>query len=231
MKKIVTAISLLAGATVGYSQGVLNWSDSVSAAGGLPAFSITVWVGGSETPGGGGSPNNTSIDSPPGTATYTGAPAAGAGYEIGLYDATGANPSAGAANLAAALAAGTPIATSIFLTGGGAGTWNLNASDPATDPLNASGTGVYVELAAWSTADGATTYAQALAEGPTIATGTSGPSTGTTSLGGGGSPPATPGTLAGIGLQDFIVSIPEPSTIALSVMGASAFLMRLRRKQ
>jgi hypothetical protein len=227
MKKLVIAIGLLAGATAGYTQGVVNWTDEVSAAGGLPAFSITIWGPGVFTPGTGSSPNNTSADSPPGTATYTGAPLSGTGFEVGLYDGT----SAGA--VAIAVAGGTPIGTSTFLTGADAGTWNLNSSLTASDPLNPSGTGVFVELAAWSTAIGApTTYAAALADGDAV--GLSGVSTGTTTLGGGGSPPATPGTLAGIGIQDFQLSttvVPEPSTIALGVIGASTFLLRLRRKQ
>src|SRR5580658_9364010 len=216
MKKLAITISLLAGATVGYSQGVVNWSDYAPASGGLSAFSIEVF-----SPGTGG-PGNTSADLPPGTATYTGAPVS-AGYEIGLYDATTSG------GLATALA-GTPLAVVTFTTANSfPGRWDVSGGLNAADPSNPSGTAVFIELAAWSTADGATSYAQALSQG--VQTGLSGPSTGTTLLGGGGTPPATPGTLAGIGLQSFAVSIPEPSTIALGVIGASTFLLRLRRKQ
>ena len=210
-------ISLLAGATVGYSQGVVNWSDYAPASGGLTAFSIEVFAPGS------GGPGNTAADLPPGSATYTGAPV-GAGYEIGLYDATTSG------GLASALL-GLPLATDTFTTANSfPGRWDVSGGLNAADPSNPSGTAVFIELAAWSTADGASSYAQALSEG--VAAGVSGASSGTTVLGGGGTPPATAGTLAGIGLQSFSVgSVPEPSTIALGVIGASTYLLRLRRKQ
>lgn len=225
MKKLAITIGLLAGATAGYSQGQLNWTDYVSADSSshppIPAFSIEIWGAGTETPGTGTYPNNTANDLPAGSATYSGTQL-GAGFEIGLYDSTTPVVSL----------VGTPLAVDTFTTANSApGIWDFSGSLTATDPLNASGTAVYVELAAWSTAQGATSYAQALAQG--VAAGASGASTGTTVLGGGGSPPATPGTLTGIGLQDFQLTstIPEPSTVALGVIGASTFLMRLRRKQ
>jgi len=224
MKKLAITISLLAGATVGYSQGVLNWSDYVPANSttGLPAFSITVF----SAPPGGAEQNlgNTSVDLPPGNAHYTGTPLTGAGNEIGLYVGTSASA------VQNAVSSGTPIATDSFAAGSGG--WDFTGSLSATDAASPSGTGVFVELAAWSTAVGSpTSYASALSHGD--AAGVSSVSTGTAPLGGGGSPPATPGTLAGIGITDFSLATaaPEPSTIALGVIGASAFLMRLRRKQ
>jgi hypothetical protein len=224
MKKLVITLSLLAGATAGYSQGQLNWSDYQGAAGGLPAFSISVFEGTAGGPSGG--PGNTSSDLPPGTATYTGAPLSAAGEMIGLYDGTTA---AAAQN---AVATGTPIATDTFNNGNAfPGRWDVTGSLTATDGANPSGTAVFVELAAWS--GGFSSYAAALASG-TASTGLSGVSSGSTTLGGGGTPPAVSGTLAGIGLQSFSLvpaPTPEPSTIALGVIGASTFLMRLRRKQ
>jgi len=227
MKKLVITLSLLAGVTAAYSQGQINWSDyqpaNNTSSPPLPAFLITVWTPGTETSGTGSVPNNTANDLPAGTATYTGQPA-GAGYEVGLYVDT--SPTA----VANDVATGTPVTTLPFGTGANAGGWDFSGTLFQFVPGIASGTAVYVELAAWSTADGATSYSQALSQ--QVAAGTSGASTGTTVLGGGGSPPATPGTLAGIGLQDFQLStIPEPSTIALGVIGASTFLLRLRRKQ
>jgi len=220
-------MSLLAGATLGYSQGVVNWSDyqpannSVTPA--LPAFLITVWGPGTETPGTSGPVNNTSGDLPAGNATYSGAALSGSAFEVGLYVDTSA------AAVQADILSGTPTATAPFLTGSDAGGWDFSGGFNATVPTLASGTAVFAGLAAWSTADSATSYAMALSQG--VATGFE-VSTGTTTLGGGGSPPATPGTLAGIGIQDFQLStttIPEPSTIALGVMGASALLFRRRK--
>jgi len=226
MKKLVITISLLAGATVGYSQGIINWTDYDAAIShpATPAFSITIF--GPATAGAAAinTAGNTANDFPAGTATYAGA-ALASGYTVGLYADTSA------AAVAADVASGTPVATSAFQTGANAGTWSFATALDAAVPGLASGTSVYVELAAWSDATGSpTSYASALAHGDLA--GTSLVSSGTTTLGGGGSPPATPGTLAGIGITDFTIgtAVPEPSTIALGIMGASAFLMRLRRK-
>jgi len=223
MKKLAITLSLLAGATFGYAQGTLNWSDyqsATAASGGspaLPAFTIEVFAPGTETGSG-----NTGADLPAGTATYSGAPLSGTGYDIGLY--VGATASAAQNALG-----GAPSAIDTF-SSGFAGRWDVSENLVAATSV-ASGA-VFVELAAWanSGASGAaTTYAAAVADG--YAAGVSGVSSGTTTLGGA---LQTPGTLAGIGLQSFELSptvVPEPSTIALGVIGASTFLMRLRRKQ
>jgi len=217
MKKLVITLSLLAGATAGYSQGQLNWSDYQGAANGLPAFSIEVFEAGT------GGPGNTSGDLPPGTATYSGAPLSSPGETIGLYDGTTASAAQNA------LVSGLPLATDTFNNANAfPGRWDVSGSLTATDFSNPSGTPVFVELAAWQ--GGYASYSAALAAGAAV--GLSGVSSGTTTLGGGGTPPAVSGTLAGIGLQSFALqSVPEPSTIALGVIGASTFLMRLRRKQ
>jgi hypothetical protein len=225
MKKLVMTISLLAGATAGYAQGTLNWSDYDSAISSshTPAFSITVFAPQSTGAAPINTLGNTSVDLPAGSATYTGAPLSGTGFEIGLYVDSSASA------VAADVKSGTPIATSSFAAGSGG--WDFTGSLKATDPSLPSGSAVFVELAAWSTAVGSpASYAAAVANNDLA--GTSLVSSGTTTLGGGGSPPATPGTLAGIGITDFTIgtATPEPSTIALGVMGASAFLMRLRRK-
>jgi hypothetical protein len=223
MKKLVITLSLLAGATAGYSQGQLNWSDYQSAAGGLPAFSISIYEPLADGSASGG-PGNSSSDLPPGGASYTGAPLSAAGETIGLYDGTTASAAQNA------VAAGTPIATDTFNNPNAfPGRWDVSGSLTATDPSNPSGTAVFVELAAWQ--GGYASYAAAVTAGAAV--GLSGVSSGPTTLGGGGTPPAVSGTLAGIGLQSFSLTstVPEPSTIALGVIGASTFLMRLRRKQ
>jgi hypothetical protein len=221
MKKLAITLGLLAGATAAYAQGEINWSDYVAT-----QWSITVFgpgTGASALPS--NTAGNTSIDIPPGNATYSGAPLSGSGYTIGLYVDTSV------AALQADVLTGTPIATSAFATGSLAGTWDTTGSLVAVSSKYPSGTAVYSELAAWSDATGnPTSYAAALVAGD--AAGTSLPSSTTTVLGGGGTPPATPGNLGGSGITDFSIgtATPEPSTIALGVMGASAFLMRLRRK-
>jgi len=223
MKKLAITIGLLAGATAAYSQGVINWSDYISG-----SFSITIW--GPQAPGAApiNTLGNTSADLPAGPAAvgaggYTGTPLSGTGYTVGLYVATTQ------AAVVTDVTSGTPIATDNFSAGSGG--WDFSGGLPATVAGLPSGTAVFVELAAWSTAVGSpASYAAAVQDNDLH--GNSLPSTGTTVLGGGGSPPAIPGTLSGIGLTDFAIgSVPEPSTIALGVIGASTFLMRLRRKQ
>jgi len=258
MKKLVVTIGLLAGATVAYSQGTINWSDYIGAnpGEGLPAFAISVWSPG---PGGaeqnlGNSPNSLNGDNPSGTASYSGVLIGGTGsgsgatgygngsdYDIGLYAGT----SAAAAQ--AAVASGTPSATANFSAGGGG--WDFTGALDSPLAGFAAKSSVFVELAAWYNggATGAglgsiTSYAAAVAAqdpagtsvvsgSPVQASAYTSATGGEVSLGG-GSPAATAGTLAGLGITDFSLatSTPEPSTIALGVVGASAFLMRLRRK-
>jgi hypothetical protein len=222
MKKLVITIGLLAGASAAYSQGVINWSDYITAANGLPGFSITIW--GPQSPGAApvNTIGNTSADIPAGNGHYTGTPLSGTGYTIGLYVSTTS------AGVTADVLSGIPVATANFAVGSGG--WDFSGGLPSAISGLPSGTSVFVDLAAWSTSVGSpASYAAALSDGDLH--GYSLPSTATTTLGGGGSPPAIPGTLAGLGLTDFAIgSVPEPSTIALGVIGASTFLMRLRRK-
>lgn len=133
MKKLALTISLLAGATVGYAQGTLNWSDyqSANAAAHLPAFYIEIF-----SPGPNGAEQNlgnTGNDLPAGGATYAGTALGtsgtgtgptgygnGANYEVGLY--VGATASA-AQN---AVSSGAPIATDHFLSGALGGSWDIS---------------------------------------------------------------------------------------------------------
>jgi hypothetical protein len=219
MKKSLLTISLLAGATMGYAQGTINWADYIAPSKTGVGFSISVF--GPATPGAAPTSGlgNTANDTPAGTTTYAGAPLSGTAYTVGLY--VGSTP----ALAASAVTSGSPIATTTFLTGSGAGDWEFAKSLDATDPAGPAT--VYVDIAAWSSS--AATYAAAFST-PGDLFGSSGPSTSPVAEVG-GSPPPTPNNLQGLGLTDFTVgSVPEPSTIALGVMGASAFLMRLRRK-
>jgi len=217
MKKIALTLGALAAATSAYSQGTINFSDyQVS---GNNAWSISIFepaVAGSLPAN--NTLGNTPNDIPAGTATYAGYVLAGTGVEVGLY--VGATPSA----VTAAITSGTPNYTTTLQTGG---YWTYNSDTVAL--ANASGT-VYSAIAAWTTTTGSpTSYATALAAGDEA--GYSVVSTTTTVLGGVGTPPPPPGNLIGSGITDLAIgSVPEPSTIALGVMGASAFLMRLRRK-
>jgi hypothetical protein len=247
MKKVLVTVSLLAGAVGLYAQGTVNWSDYVPG-----QFSVTIFGVDPSNPtaveqygntgNGNDIPAGTAGSTAGGTAAgnYGGAPLAGSSYTVGLYLDTSAG------NVTTDLLAGSPVATySPFLGGSTAGEWTdaavLDATAPGTPTAAGSiltpGTGVNVLLAAWNNNNGTiVSYANALAGG--MAAGYSPTSLSQITLGGqpASGPPVTSPDLAGIGLTDFslggpISTTPEPSTIALGVIGASAFLMRLRRKQ
>ena len=83
------------------------------------------------------------------------------------------------------------------------------------------------EAFAWDSSTGMTTYATALAawSAGLIHGGYSNPVT--IATGGAGTPPSAPAGLAG--LQPWAVTVPEPSTIALGVLGVAGLLLRRRK--
>jgi len=120
----------------------------------------------------------------------------------------------------------TAVGTAANFIGAGApGYFNGGVVTVAQVAPGASGT---FQAFAWDSATGVTTYAAALAawQAGTIHGGYGGPVTITT--GGAGSPPTTPSPLTG--LQPwFVTQVPEPSTIALGVIGGLALLLRRRK--
>jgi hypothetical protein len=128
-----------------------------------------------------------------------------------------------------------------MFTSGNAGLYNVTGNPVVTIPNVPAGSAAALQLAAWYNAGGTiSSYSAAQTAGAAAAP--SGLSTiGTENLGGGvNTPPDLPGpgnTGVTGGITSFslvggsgTVVTPEPSTIALGIMGASAFLMRLRRK-
>jgi hypothetical protein len=114
----------------------------------------------------------------------------------------------------------------------GSGLVTLNGTGGTPTVLG--GASVTLGLAAWFNGGGTyTTLAAAQGAGQPWGTST----VGTENAGGGtGNPPFLPGlgnpTTTSGGITSFsLTGVPEPSTIALGIVGASAFLMRLRRKQ
>lgn len=209
-------MALLAGAVSGYSQGQVQMYDyglSFAIQVFQPSTPATVAVswGGNTTMEEQG---NTAANDNPGTATYTGAPL-GAGYTVELL----AGP-AGSALSALSEVAGSTVTT--WAPNGAAGYWNTSAL--ATIPGIT--TTAQVAIAAWDN-EGGTVTSLAAAQTAGDPWGIS--ATGTTAALGYGTvlPPTLPAGVTSFSLG----SIPEPSTIALGVIGASAFLMRLRRKQ
>jgi len=255
MKKTLAVLTLLAGAVSGYSQGQVYMGDYA-----LGDFQITIWspqtpAANAGTQLQGNSPSTfgtgttlTGPDVPSGTQTgYTGVPLGGSAsgaaaptdfangslWSVQLYAA----PYSGTldSTLPAADAVAGTVAN-MYTVAGNTGTYNSSVT--ATIPGVPGGSAAELQLKAWYNGGGTiTSYEAAVAAGGATAP------NGVSSVGAEtlvalpGTPNDLPGpgdsyTLAG-GITSFNVTgsaIPEPSTIALGLVGASAFLMRLRRK-
>ena len=246
MKKTLTIITLLAGAVGVYSQGTINFQDYTA------SFCITIWSPQTDNPGFQQTGQGAN-DIPAGATVYSGVPIGGAAtgtapyfyadgndYTVALWAAAGLNVALAPANqLATATMSnhgGTGVANIVDNASGlgSAGSWAGSQTVTVPGSIGGSTGTASVQLAAWFNAGGTiTSYAAALAAGDP--NGLS-PSANLTGLGGAPNSttiPATPVDLPSgpVGLQSFsLTTFPEPSTIALGVIGASAFLMRLRRK-
>jgi hypothetical protein len=167
-----------------------------------------------------------------GSTTGSGPTAYGNGnnFEVGLYlDTSTAAVKADVLN-------GSPVAVSgIGTTTAGTGYYSLVPIIATASAATFSGTAlpggtqVYVEIAAWyigANSGGPTSYAAAITDGDLH--GTDLPSTATVGI---AVAPSPLNNLGALGLQSFdlIPAVPEPSTIALGVMGASALLFRRRK--
>lgn len=107
-----------------------------------------------------------------------------------------------------------------FLTGAGAGVWRGTPNPIAVPGLPLGGSGV-AQLWVWQSSF--SSFEAAMAAGSCV--GKSAVFAITT--GGQGEPPAVPGNL--VNFKGFMVCIPEPSTIALGLLGAASLLF-FRRK-
>lgn len=110
----------------------------------------------------------------------------------------------------------------IFRTGTRAGYVDNTVDLTRTLSGIAAGAAAQIQIRAWDASKGST-YEAALAAGG--ATGFS--PTLTVTTGGAGSPPGLPAALSG--LQGFKLNIPEPTTIALGLLGAGALFLRRRK--
>jgi len=231
-------VSMLAGAAGAFAQGSLNWQD------GQTGYDISILSPNSTTAASPEESGNTQFDLPAGSTTYmggwigntTGSPGAGVGatpsdgylginyqnqnnFTAGLYIDTSKSA------LTSDITNGTPVATTTLLGGVNAGLYAQGT--PTYVSGLAPGTVVWVGIAAWYSGGGANNYATAVADSTVegyVESAT------TVALGGGS---AAPSSVAGLGLTSFSLgsTVPEPSTIALGVIGASTFLMRIRRKK
>jgi hypothetical protein len=221
---------LLAGAVSAYSQGQIYFADYQN------RFSVTIWSPQSATATNELTGNGPG-DAPAGSQSgYTGVPiggsnvgtgptayANGADYSVALYQASGANQP-----WSSLTPVGTPLTMSTIA--GFAGLWVT--TEAPTFP-ETPGTVVTLGLAVWYNGGGGITFDQASVAGSGDPYGES--PTGNVMLGGGTIPVSDlPGGANGIQSFSLIANpmpvIPEPNTIALGTVGASAFLLRLRCK-
>lgn len=144
----------------------------------------------------------------------------GATFRIGLY-AGSAGTAEGALSLVGLATNAAPAAAAGYFNGGNPFTVN---------GLGGAGTAITFQLRAWSLAGGAT-YEEALASGnPAYFAGRS--TVGTTTLGGGTTPAGVLWTTTNpLGVTGFSVApVPEPSSIALGLLGLGAVALFRRRK-
>jgi hypothetical protein len=251
MKKTLAVAALLAGAVSGYSQDQVGWSDYNNT-----DFQITIWSPqiGANAPIqlNGNSPGTfgtgrlpTGPDIPSGTQTgYTGVPLGGSG--AGVTSPTDyANGNLWSVQLYAG-PTGSPLApvagaiANMYTSAGNQGLYNVVGNPVVTIPGVPSGAAADFQLTAWYNGGGSIgSYDASVALG---INGINGASTiGTEAIGGGPlfppdlPGPGNPGVTGGI--TSFNVTafpnnsgpppVPEPCTIALALIGASAFLRHL----
>jgi hypothetical protein len=215
MKKTLTgAVALLAGAFVAHSQGTVSLAN-------YAVLNTYIYV----------TFNGTKLGGAQGTASGNPATDVGKGnnWTVALYGDVGASDAASA--LSECTVAGGGFATATFATGTGndkfAGTWysGVVAQIPGTV---SSGQAATLQLYAWYNNGGTvTSYSAATVKGVSALenlTSTGGPPPG-------GGPSGTAPDMPSFPTFAVTATVPEPSTIALGVMGASGMLLRLRRKK
>jgi hypothetical protein len=110
----------------------------------------------------------------------------------------------------------------VFRTGAGAGYWNAGIDSGRVLPGITAGSAAWIQIRVWDSTFGAS---------PDVAKAAGGKWGDSnifqvTNTGGSGNPPGLPAVLAG--LTSFSMQVPEPSTIALGVLGLGALLLRRR---
>jgi len=157
------------------------------------------------------------------TVGSTGSPLGPASVRVGLF--TGPNGSTSIGQMAM-VGMTTNSASTVALFVG-----TFNGGNPYTITPSTPNAQVAFMFAAWSISTGALTYDAALI----ASTGYAGASAigQNYTLGGFGSPPSLPGATFGAGAGQIsgftLTPVPEPSTLALGLLGAAALLMRRRK--
>jgi hypothetical protein len=226
MKKILLFTASLVVAASAFAQGTVQFNNIVTASQlRFPIYDVEVGNPIAEKHG------NTSTGQPAGAQTYSGALLAGTGYTVELWGIVGSL----ATNTPATSNALTRLAGTSFRTGTAAGFINtalLPGGAPGVAvpgaPLGGAPANGTFQIRAWNNVGGTiANWANALAL-PAVARGASeivnaGP------LGGTGSPAATDPALNGMTSFNLHI-VPEPSAIALGVLGLGTLMFLRRRK-
>jgi len=226
---------LLGGAVAGYSQGSISFAGfvtgfkqqifNVQASAPANGTLVSVTYNGATVQEYQGASTG-SLESPAGTVAYT-SPLSGAGYDAQLFAST--SPTASSYSQLAPVVGSTSTGILNFYTAPAAAGFIQNAdTDPIPGTSSSAGQVVSIAIAAWqnSGVDGAAaSLATAIADG--YAWGFSPITTLSTTV-----TPASPASMSGAAntsLSFSLGSVPEPSTIALGVIGASTLLFRRRK--
>jgi hypothetical protein len=237
MKKTLTAVALLAGAASVYSQQVaiadysgsfliqiMNVQSTAPANGTAYTTTYGGFTSGTEYYG-----NTVNANGNGGTTVYSTTSGLGTGYDVQLLAAPGTG------DALSTLSTAGPITTTWYTAtpGGNPATGTVSfykvgtgSASIATIPNVTGNGGVTVALAAWNN-EGGTVNSLAAAEAGGTPWGISAQTASIAQTGGGSvQPPNIPNSIA-----DFSIgaTVPEPSTIALGVIGASALLFRRRK--
>jgi hypothetical protein len=232
MKKSFTGlIFLLAGACVAYPQGSVvfgNYGFGASRPAGSPSGYMYVSLYGARIGATGGTALgfNGKIAPPWAAIPY------GDDWSVTLYGAAGANDPMSALSPLIDYSTGLPIVANLAdgTSDGLQGTWfSVDSAIVPNDPAPNEAT---IQVYAWYNGGGMITLREAMASGPEYGEafpwGASAP--GNTALGGAtGGAPLAPVVMPNLGNIDIPLVLPEPSTIALGLLGAFAFLFRRQR--
>jgi len=238
MKKTLTIITLLAGAVSGYSQGeiafnVYQAADRQAVYNTQLLSSTPVSYGGYtvlETMGS-STVAQTTAESPAGTTVYAvGSALSGTGYSAELLVGPAGSSLSAMIPFGGATNGGATDGVVVgFFTGNARHLGFVNStatfSLPTQGSTYAAGATVSVALAAWNNKGGADATLAAAQKDPTGQWGISD----VAQLAGLAASPSPGSTITGIQSFSLGSPIPEPSTIALGVMGASTLLFRRRK--
>jgi hypothetical protein len=216
MKKTIIAVVLLAGVVSGYSQGAINFNNNAT---GFKQKIYNVSTGGTAVVYGGYTTievqGSSSTDTPVGSTAYSGAALGGTGFSAELLAGNGTGD---------ALSQLSPVGTVVSFQTATAGAGFLAGGQVVT--VASSGTAATIAIAAWNNEGGTITSLLAAQQAgdpwgiSALANITGAISPGT---------PPTMSTATDLNLSFSLGVIPEPSTIALGVMGASTLLFRRRK--